>query len=150
MEYLPFLQRDGDYQPPVEAPAAAPAKKPRAKKVAAPTPGLGYCSLSKKDFGDKIKSALVLEKYEIQSMRFYVKMDVAFFRTFFGGNARITPQEYDQNTAVVVAELNNAQAGQVFGVSKIKNGNRYSTYHLASMMVVFYPSTGNASCWLTV
>ncbi|KAG5647851.1 Acyl-coenzyme A oxidase 2 [Asterophora parasitica] len=109
-----------------------------------------YCSLDKKDFGDRNKDALHLEKYEIQAMSFDVKMDVAFFRSFFGGNAKITPQEYDQTTAVVVAELNNPQAGAVFGVSKIKNGNRYSEYHLRSMMVVFHPSAGKASCWLSV
>lgn len=67
-------------------------------------------------------------------------MDTAFFRSFFGGNAKITPAgmrllfsypfrlsvlnwthgEYNDETPVVVAELSNAQAGAVFGVSKIK------------------------------
>ncbi len=93
-------------------------------------------------------------------------MEVAFFKSFFGGNASITPEgesnqfflvrvliwclEYDETTPVDVAELTNAQAGAVFGVSKIKNGNRYTQYHLASMMVVFHPSKRRASCWLTV
>jgi len=139
-----------DYQPEPQAAAPGPAKKPRAKKPAVVPTSAGTCSLNKKDFGDRIKDALRLEKYEIQKMRFDVTMDVVFFRSFFGGNAKIAPQEYDQSTAVVVAELSNAQAGTVFGVSKIKNGNRYSQYHLSSMIVVFYPATGKASCWLTV
>ncbi|GLB41660.1 hypothetical protein LshimejAT787_1002600 [Lyophyllum shimeji] len=142
-------EEDGDYQPGPDA-ASAAAKKPRAKKLVVPSTSVGSCSLNKKDFGDRIKDALRLEKYAIQRMRIDVAMDVAFFRSFFGGNATITPPEYDQNTAVVVAELNSAQAGIVFGVSKIKNGNRYSTYHLHSMMVVFYPPTGKASCWVTI
>lgn len=97
-------------------------------------------------------------------------MDVAFFRSFFSGHASITPQgtcysharriyasqnvcmgaDFSQDSPVVVAELNNSQAGEVFGVSKIKNGNRMTTIHLQSMMVVFYPSKGKASVWLTV
>ncbi|KAF8075124.1 hypothetical protein FPV67DRAFT_616170 [Lyophyllum atratum] len=65
-----------DYQPAI---APAPAKKPRAKKPTAASSFVGMCSLNKKDFGDRIKSALRLEKYEIQQMRFDVTMDVVFF-----------------------------------------------------------------------
>ncbi|KAJ6470529.1 hypothetical protein C8R45DRAFT_836906, partial [Mycena sanguinolenta] len=111
---------------------------------------VGTCSLNKKDFGDRIKAALRLEKYEAQRMRINVTMDVVFFRSFFGGHASITPTDFSQDSPVVVAELNNSQAGEVFGVSKIKNGNRMTTLHLQSMMVVFYPSKGKASVWLTV
>ncbi|KAK7044443.1 reverse transcriptase [Favolaschia claudopus] len=126
----------------------APAKKSKPKASAAVAGG--QCSLSKKEFGDKIKAALRLEKYEVQRMRFNVTMDVAFFRSFFGGNASITPADFSQDSPVVTAELNNSQAGTVFGVSKIKNGNRMETIHLSSMMVVFYPSKGKASVWLSV
>ncbi|KAF7316465.1 hypothetical protein MIND_00165600 [Mycena indigotica] len=79
-------------------------------------------------------------------------MDVAFFRSFFGGHARITPagDNYSKDSPVIVAELNNSQAGDVFGVSKVKNGNRMVTLHLQSMVVVFYPATGKANAWLTV
>lgn len=85
-------------------------------------------------------------------------------------------QGYNDQTPVVVAELTNAQAGAVFGVSKIKvsfltqaqserriprkiadgiapltkNGNRYEQIDLAMMCVVFYPPTGSAKAWLTV
>ncbi|KAJ7136632.1 hypothetical protein C8R44DRAFT_695542 [Mycena epipterygia] len=133
---------DAEYEPK----AAAPAKKSKPKASTA----IGACSLNKKDFGDRIKEALRLEKYDVQRMRINVTMDVAFFRSFFGGHASITPQDYSQDSPVVVAELSNSQAGEVFGVSKIKNGNRMTTIHLQSMMVVFYPSKGKASVWLTV
>ncbi|KAJ7717007.1 hypothetical protein B0H16DRAFT_1338409, partial [Mycena metata] len=123
------------------------AKKSKPKAAAT---AVGTCSLSKKDFGDRIKSALRLEKYEVQRMRFNVTMDLTFFRSFFGGHASIEPSDFTQESPVVVAELNNSQAGEVFGVSKIKNGNRMTTVHLQSMMVVFYPAKGKASVWLTV
>jgi hypothetical protein len=58
--------------------------------------------------------------------------------------------DFSQDSSVVVAELNNSQAGEVFGVSKIKNGNRMETVYLQSMMVVFYPPQGKASMRLTV
>ncbi|KAF8205361.1 hypothetical protein K438DRAFT_1964437 [Mycena galopus ATCC 62051] len=132
---------DAEYEP-----KAAATKKSKPKAAAS----IGVCSLNKKDFGDRIKEALRLEKYEAQRMRINVTMDVAFFRSFFGGHASITPAEFSQDSPVVVAELNNSQAGEVFGVSKIKNGNRMVTIHLQSMMVVFYPSKGKASVWLTV
>ncbi|KAJ7640675.1 hypothetical protein DFH06DRAFT_619722 [Mycena polygramma] len=122
------------------------AKKSKPKAPAA----VGVCSLNKKDFGDRIKAALRLEKYEVQRMRINLTMDVAFFRSFFGGHASITPSDFSEDSPVIVAELNNAQAGEVFGVSKIKNGNRMETVNLQSMMVVFYPSKGKASVWLTV
>ncbi|KAF7344357.1 Reverse transcriptase, RNaseH [Mycena sanguinolenta] len=128
------------------APKAAATKKSKPKAPAS----VGTCSLNKKDFGDRIKAALRLEKYEAQRMRINVTMDVAFFRSFFGGHASITPADFSQDSPVVVAELNNSQAGEVFGVSKVKNGNRMTTLHLQSMMVVFYPSKGKASVWLTV
>ncbi|KAJ6562557.1 hypothetical protein B0H19DRAFT_1144952 [Mycena capillaripes] len=132
---------DAEYEP-----KAAVAKKSKSK----PPTVAGVCSLSKKNFGDRIKEFLRLEKYDVQRMRLNVTMDVAFFRSFFGGHASITPLDFSLDSPVVVAELNTSQAGEVFGVSKIKNGNRMTTIHLQSMMVVFYPSKGKASAWLTV
>ncbi|KAF4635821.1 hypothetical protein G7Y89_g2262 [Cudoniella acicularis] len=41
---------------------------------------------------------------------------------------------YDEKTPVIVAQLGNKEAGELFGVSKIKNGNRYETVHLAQML----------------
>jgi hypothetical protein len=47
------------------------AKKTSAKPKAAKT--IGHCSLNKKEFGDKIKDCLALEKYEVQRMSFKVR-----------------------------------------------------------------------------
>ena len=56
---------------------------------------------------------------------------------------------YDAETPVVVAKLDNEQAREVFGVSKVKNGNRMVQINLLSMCVVFYPAKGRASAWVT-
>lgn len=89
-------------------------KKAPAKSKASQTPS--HCSLNKKEFGDRIKDCLALEKYEVQGMSFkvnsmliyckcqfgafadsesfQVEMDVAFFKSFFGGDygVQITPE----------------------------------------------------------
>ncbi|PMD64273.1 uncharacterized protein K444DRAFT_609225 [Hyaloscypha bicolor E] len=123
--------------------------KASAKSKVAQTPG--HCSLNKKEFGDRIKNCLALEKYAVQRMSFQVEMDVSFFRSFFGGDhgVQITPEVYDEKTPVVVAELRNKEAGEVFGVSKIKNGNRYETVHLFRMSVILYPLKQTASVWIS-
>ncbi|KAF8899663.1 hypothetical protein CPB85DRAFT_1327392 [Mucidula mucida] len=133
----------------------APAKVPKTTKKAAPkrasNTGPGFCSLNTKDFGDKIKACFKLEKYDIQPMSFNVEMDVAFFRSFFGSaGVAIVPASYDESTPVVVATLTNRTAGAVFGVSKIKNGNRYSTYELDRMVVILYPSTKQAQVFVSI
>jgi hypothetical protein len=52
------------------------AKPPRAKKAPAKPKAaktIGHCSLNKKEFGDRIKDCLALEKYEVQRMSFKVR-----------------------------------------------------------------------------
>ncbi|KZV76253.1 hypothetical protein PENSPDRAFT_661283 [Peniophora sp. CONT] len=147
---------DDDYTPSsAKKPKAAngstsTSTKPVAKRKPKAADIVGICSLNKKDFGDKIKECLRLEKYEIQSMSF--NMDVAWFRQFFdsGAGVKIVPPIYDETTPVVVATLSNAVAGSLFGVTKIKNGNRYSTFHLSKMVVILYPAEQRAEAWVSV
>jgi hypothetical protein len=56
---------------------------------------------------------------------------------------------YDETTPIIVAELGNKEAGEVFGVSKIKNGNRYTTINLARMCVVLHPPKKVATAWVS-
>jgi hypothetical protein len=52
------------------------AKPPRAKKASVKPKAAkitGHCSLNKKEFGDRIKACLALEKYEVQRMSFKVR-----------------------------------------------------------------------------
>ncbi|VDC04577.1 unnamed protein product [Peniophora sp. CBMAI 1063] len=85
-------------------------------------------------------------------MSFDIQMDIAWFRQFFdsGTGVKIVPPTYDESTPVVVATLSNAVAGSLFGVTKIKNGNRYSTFHLERMVVIIYPEERRAEVWVTV
>ena len=85
-----------------------------------------------------------------------MKMDVAFFRSFFVDNdalsspLQIAPSTFDEDTSVVVVEMGNKSAGELLGVSKVKGGNRMATTYLAAMCVVFRPSEGRCTVWLTV
>ncbi|KAK3619750.1 hypothetical protein LTR56_023835 [Elasticomyces elasticus] len=150
-------------------------KKARVSKKAA-AKDIGTCSMNKKEIGDEVKSCLVIEKYSISSSRINVRllqqasgeqrsmlitllkltMDMAFFRSFFVSNPALTkpidvqPASFDEETAVVVAEIGNAAAGELLGVSKVKGGNRMMTTYLRSMCVVFYPKDQKCQLWLTV
>ncbi|KAI0012003.1 hypothetical protein F4779DRAFT_118822 [Xylariaceae sp. FL0662B] len=111
------------------------------------------CSLNKKEFGDRIKDCLRLEKFAVQRMLISMDMDVTFFREFFGGERNgivITPAEYNESSPVVVARLSKEAAGEIFGVTKIKNGNRYATFYLLKMVVILYPEEKKAQAWITV
>ena len=85
-----------------------------------------------------------------------MQTDTIFFRSLFVDNEGLTsainiaPTVFDESTAVVVIELNHKQAGEVLGVSKVKGGNRMETTYLAAMCVVFRPTAGEATVWLTV
>jgi hypothetical protein len=83
-------------------------------------------------------------------------MGTTFFRTFFVDNDKlrkplsITPAKFDDTTPVVVVELRNHSAGELLGVSKVKGGNRMVTTEVAAMCVVFRPSRGTATFWVSV
>lgn len=85
-------------------------------------------------------------------------MDLPFFRSFFEKNPKLTsplaivpsPETISNDTPVVVVNITNQQAGEIFGVTKIKSGNRMETTHLALMCLIFYPGTGKATVWTTV
>ncbi|KAI1123027.1 hypothetical protein F5Y10DRAFT_270470 [Nemania abortiva] len=135
---------------------------PKKSRPSAKTKSVGMCSLSKKEFGDKIKHCLRLEKYEVSRTLIKMDMDLEFFRNFFGGvdGIGMTPtdiewrsnhslSDYDDSTPVVVAQLSSAAASEVFGVTKTRNGNRYKTVYLAGMVVIFYPDRKRAHVWVT-
>lgn len=85
-----------------------------------------------------------------------MKMDVAFFRSFFVDNdalsspLQIAPSTFDETSPVVVVDMGHKHAGELLGVSKVKGGNRMETTFLAAMCVVFLPSEGRCTVWLTV
>ncbi|CAJ2507521.1 Uu.00g087070.m01.CDS01 [Anthostomella pinea] len=55
-----------------------------------------------------------------------------------------------RKTPVIVAQLSNAVAGKIFGVSKVKGGNRFATIHVAAMVVILYLEAKKAQAGVTV
>ncbi|EME80751.1 uncharacterized protein MYCFIDRAFT_176135 [Pseudocercospora fijiensis CIRAD86] len=126
-----------------------PAKKSRKLSTKSKKKDVGSCSLTKKEIGDNVKSALRLEKYSISKMHFepdkdltvmQMQMDMQFFRHFFVDNENLTqpltfmPSEFNEDTAIVVVEMDRLQAGELLGVSKTlrylspKRGKNDSVY----------------------
>lgn len=50
----------------------------------------------------------------------------------------------------MVVVLNRDQAGEIFGVTKVKGGNRVEQTYVQSMCVVLYPAQKRAMAWVTV
>ncbi len=48
---------------------------------------------------------------------------------------------------VFVTDLGNKETREIFGVSKIKNGNRYEIVHLGRICFVLYPAKKEAMLW---
>ena len=65
-----------------------------------------------------------MDKYTIPAKRMTNKMDTIAFKALFNEVLHKT-DEFDEETPVVAFELNSEEAGNVFGVSKIKGGNMY-------------------------
>jgi hypothetical protein len=85
-----------------------------------------------------------------------MQMDIASFRGVFIDHKdlskplTVVPEDFNDESPVVVIELNHTQAGEVLGVSKVKGGNRMATTYLAAMCVVFRPKEATCTLWLTV
>jgi len=83
-------------------------------------------------------------------------MDTLFFRSFFITNEKLTkliettPTEFDESTPVIIAEFSGTQASGMLAVTKTRGGNKYSTVYLAALMVIFYPTKGQAKLWMSV
>jgi hypothetical protein len=56
---------------------------------------------------------------------------------------------YDEKTPVIVAKRRNKEAGEIFGVSKVKNRNQFETVHLFRVSLVLYPPKKSATVWIS-
>ncbi|KXT00409.1 hypothetical protein AC578_3360 [Pseudocercospora eumusae] len=132
-----------------------PVKKPRKPPTKSKEKDVGSCSLTKKEIGDEVKNALRLEKYSISKMHFEMQMDMQFFRFFFVENDNLTqplsftPAEFDENTPVVVVEMNRSRAGELLGVSKVAGGNRMATTVLDRLCVIFRPKERTTTVYIS-
>jgi len=82
-----------------------------------------------------------IEKYEAQRTMVQTTMDAEFFRAFFGvPGAKMSPSTFDETAPVVVAEFGGKAGGEIFGVSKVKGGNRYVTNYVRRIAAILYPA----------
>ena len=102
--------------------------------------------------GDAMKAQISFEKWAIEA-RTHVCVDVPYdtFEGLIVPNAsRVTPDVFSEDSPVVVARLNGAAAGEVFGKTKLRGGSMYKTWSADCVDVVYYPATATADIWWTM
>lgn len=76
-----------------------------------------------------------------------VPMNV-FEKLVVPNSASVIPPVFSKETAVVVASIVGSQAaGEVFGKSKIKGGNRYEQCEARKVEFVYFPKKMKARVW---
>ena len=104
----------------------------------------------RRKMGDAIKSHLSMEKYCMRAdCHANVKLPIHIFKNLVVPNSvSVTPEVFNEQTPVVVASIEGAlAAGEVFGKSKIKGGNRYETREVEKVEFVFFPPSEEARLW---
>mmetsp|Transcript_68115 Transcript_68115/g.121374 ORF Transcript_68115/g.121374 Transcript_68115/m.121374 type:complete len:300 (-) Transcript_68115:80-979(-) len=102
--------------------------------------------VSLKNIGDTLKGSLQICKrggmWEVPdgSVNFS-GISLGLFQFMFGCfRAKLTPQDFTSETGSIVGHLSGADAGHVFGVTKIRGGSMYATYTIRRMTVSYQPS----------
>merc|ERR1711920_641055 len=100
---------------------------------------------SLKNIGDQLKGSLQICKrggmWEVPdgSVNFS-GVSFGLFRFMFGHfRAKLTPQDFTPETVSIVGQLSGCDAGNVFGVTKIRGGSMYATYTIQRMTVSYRP-----------
>ena len=104
----------------------------------------------RRKLGDAVKSRMSMEKYCMKAdCHATVSLPVEMFRTIVVPHAcSVTPKDFSSNTPVAVALVKGSQAaGEVFGKSKIKGGNRMETRSMEKAEVVYFPQREKARVW---
>jgi len=100
--------------------------------------------------GDAVKGCLSMEKYCMKAdCHCTVKISIDIFRRLIIPHAaEVTPVEFTSTTPVVVALVKGSKAaGEIFGKTKIKGGNRYEQCEAEKMELVFFPSREKMRVW---
>ena len=77
-------------------------------------------------------------------------MDCEAFNHLFAEHGDMTPEEFDEDTAVVVCRLDGEGSANVFGKTKCKGGSMYGTFTIRKMDVVYFPAERKARIWFGV
>jgi hypothetical protein len=101
--------------------------------------------VSLKNIGDQLKGNLQICKrggmWQVPdgSVNFS-GISLGLFRFMFGHfRAKLTPRDFTSETASIVGQLSGGDAGNVFGVTKIRGGSMYATYTVQRMTVSYQP-----------
>ena len=104
----------------------------------------------RRKMGDAVKSRLSMEKYCMRAdCHATVDMPMEVFKQLVVPHAsKLTPDTFTATTPVVVALIKGREAaGEVFGKSKIRGGNKYEQRDMEKCDVVYFPASGKARIW---
>jgi len=120
-------------------------KKVKAKKEKKPT-----LEQQRRRLGDCMKAKIDFQKWAVAAnCHFSAPIDLDTFTNLVVPNTtKIYPKKFDEKTPVVVADIKDP--GSVFGKTKCRGGNRYSTWNTKSCQMIFYPEQGKCDVWWTM
>jgi len=104
----------------------------------------------RRKMGDAVKSRLSMEKYCMKAdCHATVDIPIEVFKQLVVPHAStLTPETFTISTPVVVALIKGREAaGEVFGKSKIRGGNKYEQCEMEKCDIVFFPAAGKARLW---
>lgn len=103
--------------------------------------------------GDAVKANIVVEKWCIGA-RTHAVVDCSLevYKTLVVPHCdEVVPKQFDEDTPVVIGMLrSSAQAQEIFGVSKIRNGTRMGMWYGDKFDLVFLPSRRELRIWWTM
>ena len=101
--------------------------------------------------GDEVKARLSMEKYCMKADCHSVVSDIpldVFQKLVVPNSASVVPKDFTLNLPVVVASIvGSTAAGEIFGKSKIKGGNRYEQCQMQKAEFVYFPINQTARVW---
>ena len=138
----------------------APPKKKQAKKPVAEKKPRGKVikidgltiEQHRRKMGDSVKASISCDKYTIAA-RTHTTIECSFelFEALVIPNCLgTTPSKYSAKSEVIVCRAQTQGIAEMFGATKVKGGNRYSTFTANNMDLIFYPSTNRIDVWWTM
>ena len=105
----------------------------------------------RRTLGDAVKAHISVEKWCIAARTHCsTHCELEVFQSLVVPNAdSVTPEEFSEETPVVVAALSRG-AADVFGSTKLTGGTRMGSWSADKMELVFFPPTGELRCWWTM
>jgi hypothetical protein len=106
--------------------------------------------MHRRRLGDAVKAHINVTKWCVEAKTTATAdCDLQVFRALIVPNASlITPSSFDQETPVVVAQINGSgKIAKIFGKTKIAGGTCLGSWVTNEMDIIFYPSQNEITCW---